>query len=52
MVYFTCAAVESQSGGSVKLLDEELRQRNPVISTQGLITTFPIQHQVLICVSI
>lgn len=48
----TCAAVESQSGGSVKLLDEELRQRDPVIRAQGLIPTLPVQHEVLIRVSI
>ena len=48
----TCAAVESQSRGSVKLLDEELRQGNPVVGAQRLITAFPVQHQVLIRVSI
>lgn len=30
----TCAAVESQSGGGVKLLNEELRQRDFVIRAQ------------------
>lgn len=30
----TCAAVEGQSGGGVKLLNEELRQRDLVICAQ------------------
>lgn len=48
----TCAAVESQSGGGVKLLDQELRQGDPVICAQGLIPAFPVEHQVLVCVGI
>lgn len=49
---FTRAAVESQAGGGVELLDEELRQRNPVICAQGLIAAFPVQHQVFVGVRI
>ena len=52
MSLLTCAAVERQSGGGVELLDEELRKGDLVISAQGLVTTLPVQHQVLICVRI
>lgn len=48
----TCAAVESQLSGGVKFLDEELGQRYSVICVQGLVAFFPVQHQVIICVSV
>lgn len=48
----TCAAVESQLGGGVKLLDEELRQRYSVIRVQGLVAFLPVQHQVVVCVCV
>lgn len=48
----TCAAVERQSGRGVKLLDEKLRQRNPVVGAQRLVAVFPVEHQVFICVRI
>lgn len=50
--YRTCAAVESQFGGGVKFLDEELRQGYSVVCVQGLVALLPVQHQVVICVCI
>lgn len=48
----TCAAVESQLCGGVKFLNEELRQRDPVICVQGFVAFFPVQHQVVIRVRV
>lgn len=50
--HLTCAAVEGQLSGGVKLLDEELGQRYSVVRVQGLVAFFPVQHQVVVCVSI
>lgn len=50
--YSTCAAVESQLGSGVKLLDEELGQGYSVVSVQGFIAFLPVQHQVIVCVRI
>lgn len=52
MDYSTCAAVESQLGGGVKFLDEELGQRYSVVCVQGFVAFLPVQHQVVICVRI
>lgn len=52
MKHITCAAVESQLGGGVKFLDEELRQRYSVVCVQGLVTLFPVEHQVVVGVSV
>lgn len=52
MDYSTCAAVESQLGGGVKFLDEELGQRYSVICVEGFVAFLPVQHQVVICVCI
>ena len=48
----TCAAVESQLGGGVKFLDEELGQRDSVVSVEGFVSFLPVQHQVIVCVGI
>ncbi|TNN36903.1 hypothetical protein EYF80_052935 [Liparis tanakae] len=48
----TCAAVERQPGAGVELLDEELRQRDPVVGAQGLVAAFPVEHQVFVRVRI
>lgn len=50
--HITCAAVESQLSGGVKFLDEELGERYSVVCVQGLVAFFPVQHQVVICVSV
>lgn len=50
--WITCAAVESQLGGGVKFLDEELGQRYSVVRVQGFVAFLPVQHQVIICVCI
>ena len=50
--HVTCADVESQFSGGVKFLDEELGQRYSVVCVQGLVAFFPVQHQVVICVSV
>lgn len=50
--HITCAAVERQLSGGVKFLDEELGQRYPVVRVQGLIAFFPVEHQVVVCVSV
>jgi hypothetical protein len=52
MVIITSTAVEGQPRCGVELLDEELRQGDTVIRTQGLIPTLPVQHQVLIRICI
>lgn len=52
MDYDTCAAVESQLGGGVKFLDEELGQRYSVVCVQGFVSFLPVKHQVVICVRI
>lgn len=36
----------------MKLLDEELREGDPVICAQRLVPALPVQHQIFICVSI
>lgn len=48
----TCAAVESQLGGGVKFLDEELGQGYPVVCVQGLVAFLPVQHQVVVRVRV
>lgn len=50
--YRTCAAVESQLGGGVKFLDEELGQRYSVVCVQRFVAFLPVQHQVVISVRI
>lgn len=52
MVIITSTAVEGQPRCGVELLDEELRQGDTVIRTQGLIPTLPVQHQILIRIGI
>lgn len=42
MDYGTCAAVESQLGGGVKFLDEELGQRYSVVCVQGFVSFLPV----------
>lgn len=48
----TCAAVESQLGGGVKFLDEELGQRYSVVCVKGLVAFLPVQHQVVVRVCV
>lgn len=48
----TCAAVEGQFSRGVKLLDAELRERNPLIGVQRLVAFLPVEHQIIICVRI
>lgn len=48
----TCAAVEGQLGGGVELLDEELREGNPLVRVEGAVPFFPVEHQVIVSVRI
>lgn len=48
----TCTTIEGQSGGGVEFLNQELRERNLVIYTERFISTFPVKHEILICVGI
>lgn len=48
----TCAAVKRQSRGSMKLLYKELGEGDFLIYAQRLISTFPVEHQILIRVGV
>lgn len=52
MDYRTCAAVESQLGGGVKFLDEELGQGYSVVRVQRFVSFLPVQHQVVVRVRV
>ena len=52
LAWRTCAAVESQSGRGVELLDEELGQGDAVVGAQRLVTALPVEHQVLVRVGV